>query len=79
MTSQELGQLRSDAEALVKSAIWLGRRAELILANIRDGREDAVASDAIAGTIEASRIEKSFAILARKAGAPMPEQTEACA
>jgi len=77
MTSQEQGQLRNDAEAVVKSAAWLARRAELLLANIRDGRVDTIASDAIAGMIEAKGIEAGFAAIARKAGSDLPEQTEA--
>lgn len=76
MTSQEQGQLRNDAEALVKSALWLGRRAELILANIRDGRLKTVGADAMAGLIEADHVGDAFTALARKAGAPLPEQAE---
>lgn len=77
MTSQEQGQLRNDAEALVKSALWLGRRAELILANIRDGRLETVGSDCLAAAIELKRIERDFEEIGLKAGAPLPETTEA--
>lgn len=76
MNSFEQGQLRNDAEVLVKAAAWLGRRAELLLANIRDGRLDTVGPDAIAGMLEADRIESGFKAIADKAMA-QPEDAEA--
>lgn len=68
MTSQEQGQLRNDAEALVKSALWLGRRAELILANIRDGRLETVGPDCVAGAVEVKRLARDLEHIGLKAG-----------
>ncbi|MBX9876358.1 MAG: hypothetical protein K2X84_15965 [Beijerinckiaceae bacterium] len=68
MTSQEQGQLRSDAEAMVKSAAWLARRTELILANIRDGRLETVGTDCLAGAIELKRLERDLEHIGLKAG-----------
>lgn len=76
MTSHQQGQLRNDAEALVKSALWLGRRAELILANIRDGRLETVGSDCLAAAIELKRIERDFEEIGLKAGVTSTQWAE---
>ncbi|WP_336810905.1 hypothetical protein [Bosea sp. MMO-172] len=63
-----VGYLRSDAEAVVKAAAWLARRAELLLANIRDGRHATVGADALAGAVEAEHLSHAFEKLASEAG-----------
>lgn len=63
-----ISDLRNDAEAAVKGAAWLARRAELLLANIRDGRESMVGADALAAAFEAKQLCRAFEYLANEAG-----------
>ncbi|MBN9443657.1 hypothetical protein [Bosea sp. (in: a-proteobacteria)] len=63
-----VAHLRNDAEAAVKGAAWLARRAELLLANIRDGREVTVGADALAAAVEAKQLSRAFEELATEAG-----------
>lgn len=60
--------LRNDAEATMKGAAWLARRAELLLANIRDGRDATVGADALAAAVEAKQLCRAFETLASEAG-----------
>jgi hypothetical protein len=69
--------LRNDAENAVKGAAWLARRAELLLANIRDGREITVATDAAAAALEARQLCRAFERLAIIAGADVTALKEA--
>lgn len=75
MTTEEHGNLRNEGEALVRAATWLGRRAELLLANIRDKRLETIGADAAAGMLEAERIEAAFKAIAEKARARADAET----
>lgn len=63
-----IAHLRNEAEATVKGAAWLARRAELLLANIRDGREATVGADALTAAFEAKQLCCAFEHLANEAG-----------
>ncbi len=51
---------RQAVESLLKDANWLGRRLELLLANIRDGRSDNLHRDAASAASEAEALAKNL-------------------
>ena len=69
--------IQSDAKNAVKGAAWLARRAELLLANIRDGRDATLGADALAAAIEAKQLSRAFEELAVAAGIDGAAVTEA--
>jgi len=56
MSPSHPGFHRSETEALVKGSLWLGRRIEMLHANLTADRSDNLVADLNAAALEAAQL-----------------------
>lgn len=65
---------RSETEALVKGSVWLGRRIELLHANLAADRSENLVADLKAAALEAAQLCTALSRLGNKLEGKEPGQ-----